>query len=217
MWLFLNIFKPNVWLTIFSVLSLAALAYGPIDRFGGNFDSRHGGGGASFYDRVNRSVTAGIRVMGTALSRPERGFGATLAERCLLLVCLWHSVVVCGIFQGQLFEAYSGRQTVANVNTVEELAHSDRRLVIHYVNIVDDVLGSEDDVGGVDGARMQTALERLRQRIVYMPVNVSVYDTVLTVPNVVEVDRLLNYRLVRPMLRRPDGFSRVHILAEYPK
>lgn len=163
------------------------------------------------YDRLTAALTSAIQVAGSMLSRPGRDFGRTCAERILLTVGLWHAVVVSGIFQGQLFQAYTHRQTAANVNTIEELAAlPDMRLAIRYRNIMTDVLGE-------DRGHSTPVLQRLRSKVMFVPANSSVYETVLGTPNVADIDRLLNYRLVAPQYRRSNGYSSVHLLEEYPK
>lgn len=212
--LILNTFEPAIWLAIAICLLAATIAYSTIHHTGCLITANSGHTRripASRYDRLTAALTSAIRVAGAMLSRPDRVFGRTLAERILLTVGLWHAVVVSGIFQGQLFHAYTHRQTAANVNTIEELAAlPDMRLAIRYRNIMTDVLGDESQYS-------TPVLQRLRSKVIFVPANTSVYETVLGTPNVADIDRLVNFRMVAQQYRRADGFSSVHMLKEYPK
>lgn len=212
--LFVNVFAPPVWWALAVSVASAAAAYVPVHscvRRPTAASGRH----RSRYERCAHAVAASLRLVGVALSRQERGFGRTAAERWLLLVCLWHSVVMVGLFQGQLYDVYTHPRTAANVNTIDELAAAgDVRLAIRFRGIAADVLG------GVAEQPTPTQ-QRLRAKVVEVAANSSVYETVLGRRGAVrmaDIDRLMNYQLVAPQYRRKaDGRSRVHVLPEYPK
>lgn len=210
MLLFLNIFQPPVWLTLAVCLLAAAIAYASIHHIDTAVSAPTVSPpiASTTFDRHTATLTAALRALGAMLSRPERGFGRTAAERLLLTVCLLHAVVMTGLFQAQLFHVYTHRTTVANVNTIEQLAASDQRLAIRYRNIVPDVLGAERDAAVV---------QRLRRKLVYVPAETDVYETVLGTERLADIDRILNYRLLAQQFVRPTGFSSVHVLREYPK
>lgn len=162
------------------------------------------------YIRLTDTIAAALRVLGAMLSRPDAAFGRTLSERLVLTVCLWHAIVMTGIFQGQLFNVYTHRQTVANVNTLEQLASSDLRLVIRAGGVLQNGLSEAWTQHG-------SVIERLNKRLLHVPANSTVYGTVLGTPNVADIDRVLNYELVAQRYVRADGFSRLHVLEENPK
>lgn len=211
--LFLNTFKPAVWFSLAISLLAAALAYTPIHH-ASSIMSQPAGHITRIpftrYEQLTMALTYALRLPGTMLSRPERGFGGSWAERILLTVALWHAVLMPGIFQGQLFDAYTHPQTAANVNTIAELvALPDMRLAIRHRNSLTDVMG-------VDGSYSTPVLRQLHDRVVYKPTNMTAYETVLAAPNVADIDRLLHFQLMQPLYRRYDGYSKLHALTEYP-
>lgn len=165
---------------------------------------------AHFYIRLTNTVSAALRVLGSMLSRPDARFGRTAAERILLTICLWHAIVMTGTFQGQLFNVYTHRQTVANVNTLEQLADSDLRLVVRAGGILQNGLTEA-------WSQQVSVIERLNKRLLYVDANTTVYETVLRTPKVADIDRILNYELVAQRYVRSNGFSSVHVLQEKPK
>ncbi|CRK95266.1 CLUMA_CG008909, isoform A [Clunio marinus] len=137
------------------------------------------------------------------------GISTSHHERVFVSFCLLWSLILCGAFQGSLYNVYTTPKSYPNIDTLDDLYKSKLDVHVRHPGLLTDIFGD---------APFGTTIGNLRTRRLKTTSDDFLNERIVSRGDVAGLTRFSNYDYDNKNLEpREDGASNLHVVAECPR